>query len=506
MLKRIFAVAVLLFLTISTQTSAKEPLFISDITSSYIFGPYTFAQASHKIKVKSTQDEYLLTSYQLQTGAKAIIDAQAQDENGKDLDTKVTDTTINISLPKPKTFIHTRTFTLQYKLDGIFNKKGLLREITIPLIGKSEKMQMDKQTIVINYPSEWGHIQAESIKAVSEEESGGTISRIYELKDETASDLKITIGQYQLYDVELNYHLTNPDTKSAMFEVAFPPNFYSLQSVYINAIEPEPKEMAFDEDGNLIGYYELSGGQSLDIKLTGQIKIDLNSKEGERANLKEDTPYLIPDKFWDVNDPKIQEIAASLSSANDVYNYVTSTLKYSDERFSSGNVKRYGGATALEHPDEAVCMEFTDLTITLLRAIRIPAREVDGYAYVTSKNSKEKPTVSDVLHAWVQYYDQEKGWVNIDPTWGATTGRDYFHSFDNDHIIFAIKGISSQGPDPAGVYKGSDFNSKDIHITLADSSKIKYTQLNSWLDGYYDRHLPWWKKVWRFLTGLFDFL
>jgi hypothetical protein len=60
----------------------------------------------------------------------------------------------------------------------------------------------------------------------------------------------------------------------------------------------------------------------------------------------------------------------------------------------------------------------------------------------------------------------------VDPTWGNTTkGMDYFTSLDFSHVAFAVKGIDSEYPIPAGGYK---FNkeSKDVEVSFAKSSEF----------------------------------
>jgi len=83
-------------------------------------------------------------------------------------------------------------------------------------------------------------------------------------------------------------------------------------------------------------------------------------------------------------------------------------------------------------------MEFTDTFITLVRALGIPAREINGYAYAQNDRLRPLGLEQDVLHSWPEYYDfASQTWQQVDPTWGNTTGGlDYFHKFDLDHFTF----------------------------------------------------------------------
>jgi hypothetical protein len=113
-------------------------------------------------------------------------------------------------------------------------------------------------------------------------------------------------------------------------------------------------------------------------------------------------------------------------------------------------------------------MEYTDLFIAIARAAKIPAREINGYAY--SDNPKIKPLslVSDVLHAWPEYWDSgKKVWVAIDPTWQDTTGgADFFNKLDLRHFTFVIHGVDPQKPYPPGSYKLGANPQKDVFVNL----------------------------------------
>ncbi len=120
-------------------------------------------------------------------------------------------------------------------------------------------------------------------------------------------------------------------------------------------------------------------------------------------------------------------------------------------------------------------MEYADLLIALSRAGGIPAREINGYAYTLDKTNRPlslRIEGGDVLHAWPQIYLPETGWTMIDPTWGSTSGSDYFSAFDLSHLTFVVKGISSEYPLPAGSYK-TDPNQKDVTVSFSSDTAAR---------------------------------
>jgi hypothetical protein len=119
-------------------------------------------------------------------------------------------------------------------------------------------------------------------------------------------------------------------------------------------------------------------------------------------------------------------------------------------------------------------MEFTDLFVAIARAAGIPAREAIGYAYTNNPDIRPLSLVLDVLHSWPEYYDREhRVWIPVDPTWGNTTGGvNYFDKLDFDHIVFAIHGISSTYPYPAGFYRENGKTGKSIDVVFTDREVV----------------------------------
>ena len=192
--------------------------------------------------------------------------------------------------------------------------------------------------------------------------------------------------------------------------------------------------------------------------------------------------------YWDTSNPEIISLSKKLRTPRQIYDYVSTKLKYDYTRVKP-NVERLGGVNALKNPESAICMEFTDLFITLARASGIPAREINGYAYTENPEIQPLSLVNDVLHAWPEYYDVDKGvWIPVDPTWGSTTGGvDYFTKLDLRHFTFVIHGVSDTKPYPAGSYKLGTNPQKDVFVSFGSlpqerNSKLKIeANLEGWI-------------------------
>jgi hypothetical protein len=178
--------------------------------------------------------------------------------------------------------------------------------------------------------------------------------------------------------------------------------------------------------------------------------------------------YTSENKYWETTNPKIADLAKKYTTPRDIYNYVVSALSYDYNRVEAIPIRK-GALAALASPKNSVCMEFTDLFIAIARAAGIPAREAVGYAYTTNSKLRPLSLVTDVLHAWPEYYDNAKKiWISVDPTWANTTGGvNYFDKLDFNHIVFAIRGKSSEYPYPAGFYRKGGKTTKDVTVAFA---------------------------------------
>ena len=63
---------------------------------------------------------------------------------------------------------------------------------------------------------------------------------------------------------------------------------------------------------------------------------------------------------------------------------------------------------------QGVCQDYAHIMITLARHLHIPCRYISGYLYQQGRSQERAST--DAMHAWVEAYLPELGWVGFDPT------------------------------------------------------------------------------------------
>jgi hypothetical protein len=194
--------------------------------------------------------------------------------------------------------------------------------------------------------------------------------------------------------------------------------------------------------------------------------------------------YTKSSKYWDTSSAEIVEIANNLKDENktvsqnayEAYKFVLSNLDYDFNLVKGDYIDRKGALSALIESENNGCMEFTDLFISIARAMGIPARQLSGYA-ISSDTGPEKPLSlnlkgGDLLHSWAEFYDPAYGWIPVDPTWGDTSGIDYFTKLDTNHFVFTINGTNPVFPLPAGNYK-TDAAQKYVEVGISEQGNDK---------------------------------
>lgn len=455
------------FLNIFAQPSIAVDDFSISENIEYLVSLSGQATVTHQITFTNNYSQIFPTEYKIEIIGLSLSDLSASDEKGNiltDFSSKDGVSTIKVKFNEEKVGKNqSSTIKLIYKIANLANNKGKTWEITLP---KTFNKHPSKSEITLKTPSEFGSLSFASIRAKFED---GLTQNTTIFQNNSLSEILIIFGNYQLFDFTLNYHLQNPTSNKVVSEIALIPDTYS-QSVYYQSISPPPVGIDIDPDGNWLAKYEIEPSQDLDIVAIGQVKTGINLPQ--KADNFE--VYLLPQKFWPTNDPQIKSLLDKITSARSIYDYIVSTLNYDYNRVS--NSSRLGAIEALNHPQSALCTEFTDLFITLARASGIPAREIQGFAYSTDHKIKPISLNNDILHAWPEYYDSNsKSWKAIDPTWGKTTnGIDYFDNLDLNHITFVTHGLNSEYPLPAGSYQ-KDENTKSVFLDFA-TQDIKYEQ------------------------------
>lgn len=351
------------------------------------------------------------------------------------------------------------TFFINFDQEKLFMENGSIWEVILPTI-QTPKDNASTYKIIVNLPE--GTSKKISIaKPKPDAISGDQI--VWD--NPPTKTIYAIFGDTQYYQTTLNYHIQNPKLTPVYTDVAFPPQT-PYQNVFVDSIKPLPDSVYIDEDGNYIGRYYLNPRETKPIQFMGTIvehtKPNDDLIQAQRTTFTRQQKYLLnQSKYWTLNKAQLNSIE-SLKSPSDIYEYTLHNLSYNYASLN-GSTKRLGAQSALQNPQMAVCVEFSDVFTAIAREKGIYTREIEGYGYTNDSRLRPISLLADVLHSWPEYYDQiSKRWIAVDPTWENTSGIDYYSSLDLNHITFAIHGKDPEYPLPAGMYKIDD--SQDVFI------------------------------------------
>ncbi len=125
--------------------------------------------------------------------------------------------------------------------------------------------------------------------------------------------------------------------------------------------------------------------------------------------------YLKPTKFIDIT-PEIKDKASELAYGEDdlyivafkIGDWVRNNIDYNLSTLTAEVVQK--SSWVLENK-QGVCDELTNLFISMMRSLGIPARFVSGLAYTNLGHTWGS-------HGWAEVYFPDKGWVPFDVTYG----------------------------------------------------------------------------------------
>jgi transglutaminase-like putative cysteine protease len=454
------------------QNRANASAFETNYDVYYLVANDGKIKVTQNITITNRLSDVYASKYSLSLKDIDISNVMAKDSTGQ-LNTEIvkTEQTTNIITLLKEHAVgvgQKQIFEISYEVTNLAKKKGQIWEVNIPKL--AEENQIDSYTLTMEVPDDFGVIS--SVKPFPIETKRLAQSTLYKFSREQLlkSGITASFGQYQIFKFKLNYQISNPNATSELQNITLPPDTL-YQKVNYQNISPQPINIKIDQDGNWLALYQVKPHENLNILVQGSVRIfadpQVNSYFISKNNFQN---YLSPSKYWPTDNPEIKKLALELKTPRKIYEFVLNTLNYDYERVSV-DAERLGALKALTNPTHALCMEFTDLFITIARAANIPSREINGFAYTSNPRTIE--TTKDILHSWPEYFDSAREiWVPIDPTWGDTTqGIDYFSKLDVYHFAFVIHGLDSVLPYPAGSYTNENSNDKNIEVVFGEYEK-----------------------------------
>lgn len=463
-------VSALFFLSAPSPVFADENFGIG-LVSSYIIQQNGQTIIEQQYTFTNKTPTLYTSQHTIEIGSNKVLNVKVFDKNGNipanivssDKKTSIAISFEDIIVGEGKK----RQFTVQFESPDIAIISGNVVEVYVPRF--SDIARYDDYKVDLRVPEKFGQpARVNPPSSNTYQANGFTVLEFDNIQDNGVTAI---FGEKQVYDLTLRYHLDNPTNSAGVAQIALPPDTGYQKVQYIN-LEPRPKLIEKDKDGNWIATFEVAAGRQLEVILNGKANVFL-TPQPDFTDPVPTKDHILDQKFWSTTHPDLAALSKQHNTPRQIYDFVVANLSYNYNKVS-GPVVRLGAIEALRQPDQAACQEFTDLFITLCRAAGIPARRVTGYSYTENDRLRPLSFVDDVLHAWPEYYDQDQQrWIAVDPTWGKTTGGlDYFSQLDFNHVAFAINGVSDSTPYPAGSYKKLTEKTKDVDVAFGKEEPL----------------------------------
>jgi hypothetical protein len=359
-------------------------------------------------------------------------------------------------------------FELNYKIEKLGVKNGLVWDVIVPAITTGEKVTSYNLKIFI--PKRYGEVFSIQPKPKKITRAKSRTELVFDKAVSFGKSIFASFGNEQQISFRLKVPLENKNFLSKQFSIHVPPDT-PKQQILFTKMEPKPKRINKDEAGNLVAQYSLSGGEYVEVQINGVAKITSSAKTSSDSVGIASTDlakYRDGGMYVTVNDKLMQEKAGELKELDEIYDFVVNFMAFDKKAYESGEDERKKAAVVLKTGGETTNLGFVDLFTSLAKASGFATRQVYGLPVAAGTSVKPifvgSPLNIDKVHVWAQVYDEEdKTWLNVDPTWGSTTGFKYIHEDLSDRIALLF---SNSGDDTDGL-KNLTVSSGNISVSPA---------------------------------------
>jgi len=468
----------LLLFPITRARAAGEFTAAYDVT--YTVSEDATCEVLQRISLTNTTREYYASEHSLSVGKAEITGVWARDVGGP-LSPQIEthdggEQVIKTVFSRPVAGVgKVLTWELGYETDAA-EKHGRILRVDLP--GIKRQTGVSSYSLKLRVPKSFGG--PAYISPTPQKSWQDSTYQVFEFDRGQLEQggVRAGFGENQVLAFDLSYYLKNQHSQKAYTEIALLPDIRGRQKIIFEQLSPAPEEIRVDEDGNYLAKYLLAPEEELSVDFSGKAVLSYPEKADFPVGMRGDIPldlverYTTGQNYWEVESGRIKEKVQALTrpertvaeNARSIYEYVVAHLVYNAARVG-GDFERLGAVAALDSRDQALCVEYADLFVTLCRAAGIPARVIDGFAY--NDDPELFSASGDVLHSWAEVYLPGVGWWPVDPTWGSTTGgADYFADFDLGHLAFVVKGSDSEAPYPAGTYRWKEDQTGAVTVSF----------------------------------------
>jgi transglutaminase-like putative cysteine protease len=211
-----------------------------------------------------------------------------------------------------------------------------------------------------------------------------------------------------------------------------------------------------DHRGNEIQHFDvLEPHERLGVTATSEVLTPAAYVDGHRLPTRlERHDYLAATAYVTLSDA-VRAFAAAHDRDGSPAERATAIASaiFRDFAYETGVTDVHTDADEVLTLGRGVCQDFAHLMLAACRTLGIVSRYVSGYLY-----DPELVGDSAASHAWVDAWDDERGWVSIDPT--------HDREQTGAYVRVAVGSDYAEAPPTRGVFKGSASETLEVHVVL----------------------------------------
>ncbi len=291
-------------------------------------------------------------------------------------------------------------------------------------------------------------------------------------------------GEKVTYDFGIEKTLVgDPSQAERTFDLNVPKSHFN-QKVLFSKIEPTPDFAYQDAEGNVFFSYKITAGTEIDIHILGQIEISLEN--GDRSKdigvfqkpiLTETKGYWLLENEYELNrlevflnrkgieENNINQMDAETKKKfyKEAYTYTIDRLSFGDfKKTSLESYTRQGASHVASNRRSASPEDYVDFLSAIYRKYSVPTRMLEGYVNVLDQG---------FYHSWLEYWNEDDGWITIDPSLEDYSGGSYFKRNLPNHVVIISRGFNYIRP------RMAFFDKNEFSINLAKHQEDEYLSI-----------------------------
>src|SRR3989339_779367 len=265
-ISNLFLVSVFVFLFLHPVAVFAAGEFETAFHSTYEIDEKANATVTHRIELTNLSANIYASEYSVTVGSTNVRSPQAFDDSGQLKLTatpgnNTTEMTVFLDQRPVVGLGKVRRFFIQYQSADAATNVGRVLEVNAPKTANANEFR--DYSITITVPKKFGSPNRVIPDYTSLRETGKNTIVSFN-KDKLKSGVTAVFGTKQSFLLKLTYYLENTQGFKAEKTLALAPDT-PRQKVEYKSLQPRPKKIEADQDGNWLATYDLKAGEELAV-------------------------------------------------------------------------------------------------------------------------------------------------------------------------------------------------------------------------------------------------